>query len=154
MCHKNPQKPYFCSAQMVPQEVVQKLTLEVVQKLTLARPKGASTETTLRSETISQLTPQKIFRAMITRISRNPARNNSSATFWRNDIKGHCANRFLEACYKNSKKAESNNKIAQSPQKQFPKSYFTQSIATISRNPSENNSSIIFSRAQCFLNGG
>ena len=60
----------------------------------------------------------------------------------------------MEACYKNSKKAESNDKIAQSPRKQFPKSYFAQSIVTISRNPSENNSSIIFSRAQCFLNGG
>ena len=51
---------------------------------------------------------------------------------------GHCANLLLEACYKNSKKAESNNKIAQSPRKQFPKSYFAQSIATISRSPSEN----------------
>ena len=43
-----------------------------------------------------------------------------------------------------SKTAESNNKIVQSPRKQFPKSYFTQSFATISRNPSENNSSRIF----------
>ena len=67
---------------------------------------------------------------------------------------GHCANLLLEACYKNSKKAESNNKIAQSARKQFPKSYFAQSIATILHNPSENDSSIIFSRAQCFLNGG
>ena len=69
-------------------------------------------------------------------------------------INGRCANRFLEACYKNRKKAESNNKIAQSPRKQFPKSYFTQSIATILRNPSEKSSSIIVSRAQCFLKGG
>ena len=35
MCHKNPQKPYFCCAKMVPQEVVQFLTLEVVLFLTL-----------------------------------------------------------------------------------------------------------------------
>ena len=56
--------------------------------------------------------------------------------------------------HKNSKKAESNTKIAQSPRKQFPKDYFTQSIVTFSRNPGENNFSIIFSRAQCFLNGG
>ena len=40
---------------------------------------------TLRSEMITQLIPQKLFRAMITRISRNPARNNSSEVFWRND---------------------------------------------------------------------
>ena len=39
---------------------------------------------------------------------------------------------------KNSEKAESNNEIAQSPRKQFPKSCFTQSIATISRNRSVN----------------
>ena len=64
---------------------------------------------------------------------------------WQN---GHCANRFREACYKNSMKATSNNKIAQSPRKEFPKSYFTQWIATISRNPSENNSSIICFRAR------
>ena len=30
-------------------------------------------ELTLRSEIITQLTPQKLFRAMITRISRNPS---------------------------------------------------------------------------------
>ena len=40
---------------------------------------------TLRSEIITQLIPQKLLRAMITRISRNPARNNSSKVFWRND---------------------------------------------------------------------
>ena len=49
-----------------------------------------------------------------------------------------------ESCYRNSKKAESKNKIAQSPRKQLPKSYFTQSLATISPNPLENHSSIIF----------
>ena len=42
-------------------------------------------ETTLRSEIITQLIPQKLFRAMITRISRNPARNNSSEIVWHND---------------------------------------------------------------------
>ena len=36
----------------------------------------------------------------------------------------------------------------------FPFLNFTQSIATISRNPSENNSSINYSRAQYFLDGG
>ena len=35
MCHKNPKKTYFCSAKMVPQEVVLFLTLEVVLFLTL-----------------------------------------------------------------------------------------------------------------------
>ena len=35
MCHISPQNPYFCSAKMVPQEVVQFLTLEVVLFLTL-----------------------------------------------------------------------------------------------------------------------
>ena len=51
MWHKNPQKKSnFCSAEMVPQkvvqfltlEVVQFLTLEVVQFLTLERPKGGT----------------------------------------------------------------------------------------------------------------
>ena len=55
---------------------------------------------------------------------------------------------------KKSKKAESNNKISQSPRKQSPKRCFMQSIATISHNASENNSSIIYSSAQRFLNGG
>ena len=32
----------FCSVKMIPQEVVQFLTLEVVQKLTLERPKGGT----------------------------------------------------------------------------------------------------------------
>ena len=59
---------------------------------------------------------------------------------------GHCADRFLEACYNNSKKAENNNKITQSARKGVPKSYFTQSIATISRNPLENDPAI-FARA-------
>ena len=42
---------------------------------------------TLRSEIITQLyiIPQKLFRAMITRTSRNPARNNSSEVFWHNN---------------------------------------------------------------------
>ena len=40
---------------------------------------------TLRSEIITQLIPQKVYHAMITRILRNPARNNSSEIFWRND---------------------------------------------------------------------
>ena len=39
ICHKNPQKPYFCSAKTGPQEVVLLLTLEVVLFLTLERPK-------------------------------------------------------------------------------------------------------------------
>ena len=39
----------------------------------------------LRSEIITHLIPQKLFRVMITRILRNPARNNSSEIFWRND---------------------------------------------------------------------
>ena len=47
----------------------------------------------------------------------------------------------------NSKKSESNNKNAQPPWKHFPKSYFTQSIVTISRNPSENDSLFFFARA-------
>ena len=113
-------------------------------------------ESTLRSEIITQLIPQKIFRAMITRISRNPARNNSSEIFWRNDKMAIAQIYFWKHATKTiiNKKAESNNKIAQSTRKQFPKSYFAQSIATISRNPSENNFSIIFSRAHCFLNGG
>ena len=59
---------------------------------------------------------------------------------WQN---GHCVNGFLEACYRNNTKAESNNKIAQSPRKQFPESSFAQSTATISCNLSENNSSIM-----------
>ena len=42
ICHKNPQKPYFCSAKMVPQEVVLFLTLEVVLFLTLERPKSGT----------------------------------------------------------------------------------------------------------------
>ena len=64
---------------------------------------------------------------------------------WQN---GYCTNQFLEACHKNSKKSESNNKNAQSPWKQFPKSYFTQSIVTISRNPLKDNSSILFCGAR------
>ena len=36
---------------------------------------------------ITQLICQKVFRAMIMRVSRNPARNNSSEIFWRNDAK-------------------------------------------------------------------
>ena len=42
MWHTILKKPYFCSVQMVPQEVVQFLTLGVVQKLTLERPKGGT----------------------------------------------------------------------------------------------------------------
>ena len=47
---------------------------------------------------------------------------------------------FLEACCKNSKKAE-DNKITQSARKSFPKSYFEQSLATSSHNPSKKSSS-------------
>ena len=44
---------------------------------------------------------------------------------WQN---GHCANRPPEACYKNGKKAESNNKIVQPPRQQSLTSYFAQSL--------------------------
>ena len=84
---------------------------------------------------------------MITRISRNPARNNSSEIFWRND-KWPLRRSTPGSMRKNSKTAESNTKNVQSHRKQFPKSYFTQSIVTISRNPWENDSSIIFFRAR------
>ena len=50
-----------------------------------SRPKKSANIITLRSEIITQLIPQKLFRAMITWISRNPAANNSSEVFWRND---------------------------------------------------------------------
>ena len=41
---------------------------------------------TLRSQIITQFLPQKCFRAMITRISRNPARNVFfSEVLWHND---------------------------------------------------------------------
>ena len=49
--------------------------------------------------------------------SRNPARNNSSEKILHNDKNGHCAHRFLEACYQNNKKAMSKSKIAQSARK-------------------------------------
>ena len=75
---------------------------------------------TLHSEIIAQLIPRNLFRAMITRISRYPARNASSGIFWRND-KMTIAQIDSWKQTKNSKKAESNTKIAQSPQKPFPK---------------------------------
>ena len=42
---------------------------------------------TLRSEMITQLILQKLFRAMITRISRNSTTKNFSEILWRNDAK-------------------------------------------------------------------
>ena len=112
---------------------------------------------TLRSEIITQLIPQKLFHVMITRISRNLARNNSSDIFWRSDKMAIAQiDSWKLVAYKNSMKAASKNRIAQSPRRQFPKSYlfhamdcdtFAQSICGL------NNSSIFFSRAQCFLNG-
>ena len=42
MSQKSSKKPYFCSAKMVPQEVVLFLTLEVVLLLTLERPKSGT----------------------------------------------------------------------------------------------------------------
>ena len=45
----------------------------------------------LCSGIITQLIPRKLFRAMITWISRKPARNNSSETFWAQWQNGHCA---------------------------------------------------------------
>ena len=50
---------------------------------------------TLRPDMIAQLIPRKLFRAMISRVSRNPARNNSSEMSWRNDK----IQKGLEVCY-------------------------------------------------------
>ena len=61
-------------------------------------------------------------------ISRNDyARfaQSSQKEFFRNRLaqwqNGHCANRFLEACYRNSKRADSNKIIAQLPKKNSPR---------------------------------
>ena len=108
---------------------------------------------TLCSEIITQLIPQKLLHAMITRILRNPARKKSSEIFWRNDKMAIAQIYSWRHATRTVRKQRATTRL-RNPPEQFPKSYFAQSIATISRNPSESNSSIIFSRAQCFLNGG
>ena len=101
---------------------------------------------TLCSEMITQLIPQKLFRAMITRISRNPARNNSSEIFRRNDKMAIAQIYLGKHATRTGRKQKATTKLHNRPE--------NNSARVISRNPSESNSSIIFSRAQCFLNGG
>ena len=82
---------------------------------------------TLRSEIITQLIPQKLSRAMITRISRNPARNNSSEIFWRNDKMAIAQIDFWKHATRTVRKQRATAKL---------------------RNPPENNSPRVVSRNQ------
>ena len=113
---------------------------------------------TVRSEIIMQLIPQKI----IEFISRNDYASFAQSSVkwfvrsmlvqWQN---GHCANWFLQACYKNSKKAESNNKITQSARKNsFSRVISRNRLRQFRANIQKIIPQELFCRTQCFLNGG
>ena len=109
--------------------------------------------TTLRSEIITQLILQKIFRAMITRISCNPARNNSSEIFWRNDKMAIAQIYFWKHATRTIRKQRVTTKLRNPPENNSPR--------VISRNQLRQFRAIPrkiipqqFFRAQCFLNGG
>ena len=102
-----------------------------------------ATVPSLRSEMITKLIPQKLFRAVIARISRNPARNNSSEVFWHNDKKAIVQINSWKHATKTVRDQRA-TKMRNRPENNSPRVSFTRLIVTILRNPSENDSSIIF----------
>ena len=108
---------------------------------------------TLHSEIITQLIPRKLFRAMITRISRNPARNNYSGLFWHND-------EMAIAQIKSWKHATSivsiraTTTLRNRPDNNCPRVISRNRLRQFRAIPRNKNSSVIILRAQCCLNGG
>ena len=76
---------------------------------------------TLPSEIITQLILQKLFCAMITRISRNPARHNSSGIFWRNDKMAIAQIDPWKHAQKTVRKHRATTKLRNHPQNNSPR---------------------------------
>ena len=114
-----------------------------------ARFKGSRTPCTeiISGIFLAKIWPKKITSRdgcvllMITRASRNPARYNSSEICWCNDTMAIAQIDSWKHATKTARKRTATTEICNHPES-FPDSYFTQSIATLLRNPSENDSSI------------
>ena len=79
------------------------------------------TNHTLRSEMITQLIPQKLFRTMIARILRNLDRNNSSEIFWRNDKVAIAQIYFWKHATRTARKQRATTKLRNRPENNSPR---------------------------------
>ena len=76
---------------------------------------------TLRSEIVTQLIPQKLFHAVNSRISRNPARANSLEILWCNDRTAIAQIDSWKHAAKTTALAEGNDKLCNCPENNSPR---------------------------------